>query len=251
MGGGADTRFRFLTGLSQRESKTYCQIFPVDDAHILELGQDHLMANYHHGNLEEALISTGAEELDRVGPTALSLRSIASKAGVSHNAPYRHFRHKEALIFAICEKAALQLAEQIEKATLLYPASTLLQSQYIGRLFAELALRHPARANLMFGGFLSEQSGWQSDGFSGSHFSDKTKTHLHQNIVQSIGTVLAQNRDEGLILDLPPHLALTLFSALRGYALWIAAEKKTEQINYETFDRMDQIVQNILLGLLP
>lgn len=51
--------------------------------------------SYHHGNLKEALIRAGIEMINKDGLEGLSLRKAASACGVSHNAPYSHFRNKE------------------------------------------------------------------------------------------------------------------------------------------------------------
>ena len=57
-------------------------------------------ANYHHGDLKNALIRAGIEILSKEGVQALSLRKVAKQAGVSHAAPYAHFADKQALLAA-------------------------------------------------------------------------------------------------------------------------------------------------------
>src|SRR5258708_16902975 len=52
---------------------------------------------YHHGNLREALLQSAIRLIAEVAPTAFTLREVARQAGVSHNAPYRHFQDKGAL----------------------------------------------------------------------------------------------------------------------------------------------------------
>ena len=58
---------------------------------------------YQHGNLREALVQAGLKLLAEGGLEKLSLRAAAQLAGVSHAAPYRHFRDKDALVAAIAE----------------------------------------------------------------------------------------------------------------------------------------------------
>ena len=59
---------------------------------------------YHHGSLREALLLRAAEVIEECGLEALSLRGLARDLGVSHGAPNRHFRSKEALLAALASK---------------------------------------------------------------------------------------------------------------------------------------------------
>ncbi|MET8828051.1 TetR/AcrR family transcriptional regulator [Streptomyces sp. NPDC004610] len=56
---------------------------------------------YHHGDLRAALLARAEETLRDKGSAALSLRELARDLGVSHNAPSRHFKDKEALLDAL------------------------------------------------------------------------------------------------------------------------------------------------------
>src|SRR5688572_5295577 len=73
---------------------------------------------YQHGNLREALVQAGLKLLSEGGVEGLSLRAAAQLAGVSHAAPYRHFKDKNALVAAVAEQgfrllsASLRAAEQ-------------------------------------------------------------------------------------------------------------------------------------------
>jgi AcrR family transcriptional regulator len=58
----------------------------------------------------EELIDVAARLLDAGGPQAVTLREVGRAAGVSHNAPYRHFPDKAHLLAAI---AARELRRQI------------------------------------------------------------------------------------------------------------------------------------------
>ena len=59
-------------------------------------------ARYHHGELREALVRTViAMVAERGDAGQVTLREVARRAGVSHNAPYRHFEDKEALLAAV------------------------------------------------------------------------------------------------------------------------------------------------------
>ena len=50
---------------------------------------------YHHGDLRRALIDTALELVTEEQDWAFSLREVARRAGVSHQAPYNHFPEKQ------------------------------------------------------------------------------------------------------------------------------------------------------------
>lgn len=56
---------------------------------------------YHHGDLRAALLTRAEQTLKEKGPGDLSLRELARDLGVSHAAPSRHFKDKQALLDAL------------------------------------------------------------------------------------------------------------------------------------------------------
>lgn len=70
-------------------------------------------SGYHHGNLRPVLLAAALEMLETQSPSALSLREVARRAGVSHNAPYHHFGDRTGLLSAVgAEAMARFLAAQ-------------------------------------------------------------------------------------------------------------------------------------------
>jgi AcrR family transcriptional regulator len=60
-----------------------------------------MASSYHHGDLKNALIEAGILELQSVSYQDISLRALASKLGVTKNAPYRHFNDREHFLGAL------------------------------------------------------------------------------------------------------------------------------------------------------
>src|SRR2546428_5567598 len=73
------------------------------------------MTTYHHGNLRTALLRAAGERLEKQGITALSLREAARRVGVSHNAPYRHFADREALLAALAAQGFEMLGQPMPR----------------------------------------------------------------------------------------------------------------------------------------
>jgi AcrR family transcriptional regulator len=69
--------------------------------------------SYHHGNLRSVLIDTTLEMLKTQGWDELSLRALASAAGVSRAAPYAHFEDKGALLKSVAAAGFSRMAEEM------------------------------------------------------------------------------------------------------------------------------------------
>lgn len=102
------------------------------------------LSTYHHGDLPAALLRAAGRTLEKRGIGALSLRDAARRAGVSHNAPYRHFRDREALLAALAAEGFAMLGERLRGK----PA------RQMGEAYVRFALEQPQRFRLMFGGVL-------------------------------------------------------------------------------------------------
>ena len=72
--------------------------------------------SYHHGNLRQALIDAGVKIINENGEENLSLRKVAAACGVSHAAPYAHFKDKDELIEAIKENVTERFMEKLVDA---------------------------------------------------------------------------------------------------------------------------------------
>ncbi len=104
---------------------------------------------YHHGNLRETLIDAAVALIGEVGPQAFTLREAARRAGVSHNAPYRHFASKDELLAAVAAEGFERLAVAMRKA--MAPAKTARERlELCGCGYVEFALRWPHHLVVMF-----------------------------------------------------------------------------------------------------
>lgn len=102
---------------------------------------------YHHGDLPAALLRAAGQLLEKEGVERLTLRSLARRTGVSHAAPYRHFRDREALLAALAAEGFAMLGRAQREAA----AGGL---RAMGEAYVRFALARPQRFRLMFGGQL-------------------------------------------------------------------------------------------------
>lgn len=105
---------------------------------------------YHHENLKDDLIDMGIKILDTEGYDNLSLRKVAKACGVSHNAPYRHFRDKEELITAIAAKVLHQFNETLMTAIAKYPDDVRSQINEMGCAYVQFFVENPSYLRLIF-----------------------------------------------------------------------------------------------------
>ena len=66
-------------------------------------------------NTRDKLVTEAARLLDAGGEAAVTLRAVGHAAGVSHNAPYRHFKDRSALLAAIAERDFGMLSARFEQ----------------------------------------------------------------------------------------------------------------------------------------
>jgi AcrR family transcriptional regulator len=107
---------------------------------------------YYDGDLRRDLLDAALELVAREGPSAVSLRSLARRLGVSHAAPANYFPDKAALFTAIAVEGFTLLAAAIEGgARRLGPDATAGQRfRAAGHAYTGFALAHPAHFAVMW-----------------------------------------------------------------------------------------------------
>jgi AcrR family transcriptional regulator len=109
---------------------------------------------YHHGDLRRAIVAAALEILSETQSHDFSLRELARRAGVSHNAPYKHFAEKRDLLAAVSAAGfeALTKRMNVEAAKASQPRAQLFA---VLRAYIRYGVENPALYRLMFGGYLS------------------------------------------------------------------------------------------------
>ena len=104
---------------------------------------------YHHGNLKQALLNAALALISEVGPQAFTLREVARRAGVSHNAPYRHFHDKDELLAIVAVQGFERLTAAMKRAAA-HGSTAAERFRLCGRGYVSFALRWPQHFLVMF-----------------------------------------------------------------------------------------------------
>jgi AcrR family transcriptional regulator len=110
---------------------------------------------YHHGDLRRALIDAALALVTEEQDWEFSLREVARRADVSHNAPYNHFSDKTDLLSAVAAVGFERLRDGILAAVAETDAAdtALIKG---GRAYVRLGTKNPALYRLMFGPALTD-----------------------------------------------------------------------------------------------
>ena len=162
---------------------------------------------------------------------------MAKKIGVSHTAPYRHFKDKESLLAGIAAIGFRELTTQIAQAVEMHsgdPAAQLLEA---GHRYVQMVIENPQCVQLMFGGILPCDDTYPELRESGDLAFDRLKMIIEEG--QSMGIFKKAE------IEL---MALTLWSSIHGLSLLfisgsldeaVAAKKRaySERLFFRRFHR--------------
>jgi AcrR family transcriptional regulator len=104
---------------------------------------------YHHGNLKAELLKAALSLFRETGAQGFTLREVARRAGVSHNAPYRHFQDKDDLLAAVAAEGFARLTSAMKRSAA-RGKTPLEQFRLCGRAYIEFALHWPQHFLIMF-----------------------------------------------------------------------------------------------------
>lgn len=108
---------------------------------------------YHHGNLQQTLLTAAKAILQSSEPDSLSMRRLAEDIGVSRSAAYHHFEDKNALLCAIAEDGFLQQAAlQKEMLQNDAPTNPVQRFEQLTLAYVSFAVENPRQYALMYGG---------------------------------------------------------------------------------------------------
>jgi AcrR family transcriptional regulator len=160
---------------------------------------------YHHGDLRRALVDAALELVKEQGPSGITLREAARRAGVTHAAPYRHFADKEALLAAVAEEGFLRLKETVEAAMVVVEPR--MRVEAIGVAYVRFARENPSQFRVMFGSQVGDKRRYPN------------LVHADQSVFDLLTQGIAAAQATGdLAPGDPARLGMVAWSMLHGVA---------------------------------
>jgi len=163
---------------------------------------------YHHGDLREEILCAARRLLEENNIASLSMRAVAKEVGVSHTAPYRHFKDKESLLAGVAGLGFGEMISQLSEAVELHPGDPASQLEEAGHRYMKLVMENPQCTQLMFGNILPCDDTYPDLVESGDSAFDSVKSIIEEG--QSLGVFKAGDVE---------LLALTAWSAIHGLSL--------------------------------
>ncbi|MGE0549119.1 MAG: TetR/AcrR family transcriptional regulator [Kofleriaceae bacterium] len=188
-------------------------------------------STYHHGNLREALIRAGLRAVAEHGPDGFSLRAVATRAGVTAAAVYRHFKAKDELLAAIAAESNERLAATILEAVADADDDALARFRAVGIAYVQFAVANPEHFRAMTVPGLQEslpddqrrrqeewQAGQRRDLAAGQRAGVIVDMPLNELLIAAHSLVhgLAHMIVEGALGDVSPARAKELAIAVTG-----------------------------------
>ena len=158
-------------------------------------------------DLREACIREALAIIETSGIEELSLREIARRLGVSHQAPYKHFTSRDHILAEIVRRAFEAFAQYLDERPRSGNARRDLEA--MGRAYVTYAMAHPLQYRLMFGTPLPNPEQHPDMMHSAKHAFALLRDCIGQMIIQS-GTT---TNSDSVELD-----ALFVWSSLHGVA---------------------------------
>lgn len=197
---------------------------------------------YHHGDLQQEILSAAQLLLEETSISALSIRAVAKKVGVSHTAPYRHFKDKESLLAGIAAISFDELSFKMSEAVALHPGDPTAQLKEAGYCYFNMVKTKPQSVQLMFGDILPCDDTYPDLRTSGDMAFDGLKHLIEEG--QSTGEFALGEVD---------LLALTFWSCIHGFSLLVAGGHVEETVSSATDNRvlLDSVTSLMLNGAKP
>lgn len=172
-------------------------------------------AGYHHKNLKEEMIKNSIRIIGEEGYDQFSMRKVAKACGVSHAAPYRHFKDKDSLITAIFDEVNEKFDRILRSALEKYPDNEKDQLREMAFLYIKFFVENPEYMKFLFFSDFNKAIQEQTGAPNMVEIS-----HPYQTFIETVERFRAANKEKTRHKDREAHL-LSLWGLAHGIAVLI------------------------------
>jgi AcrR family transcriptional regulator len=205
---------------------------------------------YHHGDLRRTLIDAALALVTEEQDWAFSLREVARRAGVSHNAPYNHFPEKRDLLGAVAAAGFEALRERMRATVAGDPRTAFLAC---AKAYVKSGVENPALYRLMFGPALTQEEATKSDATDGGRPAEARVAGARAKAV--LDEIILRGAESGAFVvsaksknDLATA-SLVAWSAVHGLTMLVIDDLTGSQLAIDTL--VARLVRTLLDGLEP
>lgn len=102
-------------------------------------------------DLRQRILDAAERLIETEGLAALSMREVARRSGVTHQAPYHHFSDREAILAELVVRGFDELAARLARANTLSPSAGRMEAGVAsGLAYVGYAIDHPGVFRIMF-----------------------------------------------------------------------------------------------------
>lgn len=194
---------------------------------------------FHHGDLRRVLLEASMDLVRERGIDGFTLREVARRAGVSHNAPYHHFRDRSALVAALVVDGFEDFTRTLEAAARRARGGDLARIRALGVVYIRYAREDPEQFTLL----------WRPELREGADLAEVEAAGERSYL--PLVRALERARASGIVTGAVAleEQALAAWSTVHGLAtLLINGPLRVEMIGDREADRLTKGVLDTLIG---
>jgi AcrR family transcriptional regulator len=191
--------------------------------------------SYHHGDLRAVLLDRAEQILREGGVAELSLRALARDTGVSHAAPSRHFKDRQALLDALALTGFERLTEILEQVDATVDG-TRERFTALGRSYVDFAIGNSRLLELMYARKHDPD------------VSEQVSTAVGRMVAAMLRPIVDGQAAGDIVAGEPERIALVVAASLHGIATFACSGAFSAE---ETIEFVGELVHHMLHGLTP
>ncbi len=159
-------------------------------------------------DLRQKVLEASLALIEEGGLDRLSMREVARKAGVSHQAPYHYFEDREAILAAVAGEGFAKMEQSLVRAIAATGDDPVKAVEAMGRAYVDFALRYPGYFQAMF----------RADAVPLDRYPEarKREDEAFGNLVEGIGKAFANQP-----ADVRQSIAIAAWAMVHGLATLI------------------------------